>query len=40
MSDRASPLDREGVQRVVRSVLYEGYVLYPYRASALKNPTS
>ena len=37
MSDRASPLDREAVQRVVRSVLYEGYVLYPYRASALKN---
>jgi len=37
VSDRASPLDREAVQRVVRSVLYEGYVLYPYRASALKN---
>src|SRR6266850_1060709 len=37
MADRASPLDRDAVQRVVRSVLYEGYVLYPYRASALKN---
>ena len=37
MADGASPLDRDAVQRIVRSVLYEGYVLYPYRASALKN---
>ena len=37
MADGVSPLDRDAVQRVVRSVLYEGYVLYPYRASALKN---
>src|SRR6185369_4194234 len=25
------------VDRVVRAVLYEGYLLYPYRPSALKN---
>ena len=27
----------EAIQRLVEAVLYEGHVLYPYRASALKN---
>ncbi|MGH7823594.1 MAG: hypothetical protein ACREQ7_00220 [Candidatus Binatia bacterium] len=27
----------ELVEKIVRAVLYEGYMLYPYRASALKN---
>src|SRR4030081_3584934 len=27
----------EVVERVADAVMYEGYVLYPYRASALKN---
>lgn len=27
----------EAVEKVARAVLYEGYILYPYRASAVKN---
>jgi hypothetical protein len=30
-------MDRALVNRIARSVLYEGYLLYPYRPSALKN---
>jgi hypothetical protein len=30
-------VDLEGVRRVADAVLYEGYILYPYRASAQKN---
>ena len=30
-------MNRNIVDKVVRSVLYEGYMLYPYRRSALKN---
>jgi hypothetical protein len=30
-------MDRVLVDRIARSVLYEGYMLYPYRRSALKN---
>jgi hypothetical protein len=30
-------MDRTLVNRIARSVLYEGYLLYPYRPSALKN---
>jgi hypothetical protein len=27
----------ELVERIVNAVLYEGYILYPYRPSAMKN---
>jgi hypothetical protein len=30
-------MDRTLIDRIARSVLYEGYLLYPYRPSALKN---
>lgn len=30
-------MDRALVDRIARSVLYEGYMLYPYRSSSLKN---
>ena len=30
-------MNRHGVDGIVKSVLYEGYMLYPYRRSALKN---
>jgi hypothetical protein len=30
-------MDRELINRIARAVLYEGYILYPYRASSLKN---
>ncbi len=30
-------MNSELVERIVRAVLYEGYMLYPYRESALKN---
>src|SRR4029077_1607695 len=30
-------VNRELVDKVVRAVLYEGYILYPYRASSKKN---
>lgn len=30
-------MDRAFLDRIARAVLYEGYVLYPYRPSALKN---
>src|SRR5436305_2595443 len=30
-------MDRALIDRIARSVLYEGYLLYPYRKSALKN---
>src|SRR5690348_18492398 len=30
-------MDRALVDRIARSVLYEGYLLYPYRPSSLKN---
>lgn len=30
-------MNRSLVDRIVNAVLYEGYVLYPYRASAIKN---
>jgi hypothetical protein len=30
-------MDRALIDRIARSVLYEGYLLYPYRRSALKN---
>lgn len=30
-------MDRALIDRIARSVLYEGYMLYPYRPSALKN---
>ena len=30
-------MDRALIDRIARTVLYEGYVLYPYRASSLKN---
>ncbi len=30
-------MDRVLVDRIARTVLYEGYMLYPYRASSLKN---
>jgi hypothetical protein len=30
-------VNEELVDRIVHAVLYEGYILYPYRASAKKN---
>src|SRR3954470_19723294 len=30
-------MSRAAVDKIVKSVLYEGYMLYPYRRSALKN---
>ena len=30
-------MDRSLTDRIARAVLYEGYVLYPYRPSSLKN---
>ena len=30
-------MNRELAKKVADAVLYEGYMLYPYRASALKN---
>src|SRR6185312_11733955 len=30
-------MNRELVEKVVNAVLYEGYILYPYRASSKKN---
>ena len=30
-------MDRALIDRIARSVLYEGYMLYPYRPSSLKN---
>jgi len=30
-------MDRTLIDRIARSVLYEGYLLYPYRSSSLKN---
>src|SRR5689334_15518116 len=30
-------MSRPAVDKIVRSLLYEGYMLYPYRRSALKN---
>src|SRR5215472_16890101 len=30
-------MSREAVDKIVKSLLYEGYMLYPYRRSALKN---
>ncbi|MFF9348815.1 hypothetical protein [Streptomyces sp. NPDC014734] len=34
---RTSPTDLDQVRRIADAVLYEGYLLYPYRASARKN---
>src|SRR5579862_5093431 len=31
------PMNLEAVERLANAVLYEGYLLYPYRASAVKN---
>ena len=36
MSGESNP-DLDEVRRVADAVLYEGYILYPYRASAQKN---
>lgn len=30
-------MNKEGLEQLIHSVLYEGYILYPYRVSALKN---
>src|SRR5271157_5793651 len=30
-------MNRAAVERIARAVLYEGYMLYPYRPSAVKN---
>ena len=30
-------MSRDGLDKIIKSVLYEGYMLYPYRRSALKN---
>ena len=30
-------MNREAVEKIANAVLYEGYMLYPYRASSLKN---
>ena len=30
-------MNRELVDKIVNAVLYEGYILYPYRASSKKN---
>jgi hypothetical protein len=30
-------MNLDGVRRIADAVLYEGYILYPYRASAQKN---
>lgn len=30
-------MEREAIDRIARTVLYEGYALYPYRPSSLKN---
>ena len=30
-------MNLRAVERIVNAVLYEGYILYPYRASAVKN---
>ena len=30
-------MNRELVEKLVNAVLYEGYILYPYRASSKKN---
>ena len=32
-----SVMNRELVDKIVNAVLYEGYILYPYRASSKKN---
>src|SRR5262249_29945933 len=34
---RSGRMDFELVERLARAILHEGYLLYPYRASALKN---
>jgi hypothetical protein len=30
-------MNRRAVEKIARAILYEGYLLYPYRASAIKN---
>ena len=30
-------MNREVVEKIANAVLYEGYMLYPYRASSIKN---
>ena len=35
----ADPAHLEHARKVADAVLYEGYVLYPYRASSAKNQT-
>ena len=30
-------MNRAAVERIAKAVLYEGYMLYPYRPSAVKN---
>ena len=38
MTPRVSfPMKTDAVEKVANAVLYEGYMLYPYRASAIKN---
>ena len=27
----------DGVEKIAAAILYEGYILYPYRATAIKN---
>src|SRR5262245_29236365 len=34
---RETVMNLELVERIVNALLYEGYILYPYRASAVKN---
>src|SRR5687767_9476158 len=32
-----SPMNTEAVEKIADAILYEGYLLYPYRRSAIKN---
>src|SRR5438045_5774363 len=34
---RSNRMNFEPAERIARAILHEGYLLYPYRASALKN---
>src|SRR5438045_9244079 len=34
---RSNRMNFEPAERIARAILYEGYLLYPYRPSALKN---
>src|SRR6516162_5779845 len=37
MTDEVSGMNLELAKKIADAVLYEGYILYPYRASSIKN---